>query len=128
MLPLQCMTPTEMSFKTFLMETPLPANIQDKYLFGYCDCLAIALHELTGYPIKAAIDGKQLMHAWVEVTPDLIIDAKGFRPFKDIVKFITMTETGRICNPTFKQLAEIGHSGNKKEIDYARKWAKVILK
>lgn len=53
---------------------------QDSLLYGQCHLFAIALHDLTGFPLLAATANygrRVLVHCWVRAPGDAVIDASG---------------------------------------------------
>ncbi len=80
-------------------------ELEEEFLHGKCHLLAVALHELTGYPIGAYLDTDietertVLVHAFV-VDGEDGIDVRGRMPIDDIIEeefdtfepeFVTLT-------------------------------------
>lgn len=67
-------------------------NTREDYLHGRCHALAIALHELTGKPLRAAIEYDSnikrdaLVHAWIQWDDDYIVDVGCLREERDMFK------------------------------------------
>ena len=64
----------------------------DNFLHGQCHLFAIALHRLTGLPLAGAIDidfynesHTYLLHAYVELNNEMIIDVAGVRTRKSML-------------------------------------------
>jgi hypothetical protein len=64
----------------------------DNFLHGQCHLFAIALHRLTGLPLAGAIDidlynesHTSLLHAYVELNDEMIIDVSGVRTRKSML-------------------------------------------
>lgn len=67
-------------------------NSREDFLHGQCHALAIALHDLTGKPLRAAIEYDSdiqcdaLVHAWVQWDEHYVIDMGCLREELDMFK------------------------------------------
>jgi hypothetical protein len=86
----------------------------ESYLHGQCHLFAVALHKVTGLPLRAAvgwsddIDGEVLVHAWVETPEGRVVDAAGFRSYEDVLETYGEDEDPVRCGMTEKGLVLLG--------------------
>jgi hypothetical protein len=90
------------------------------FLHGQCHLFAIALKRLTGLPLAGVLDfdaeylTTYLMHAFVEVNDDLILDVAGIRSSESMMKDFMYWDP-EPCNFAEKELLK--WEGGKRDLD-----------
>lgn len=68
-------------------DAKIPEEIMEKYSYGYCTRLAIALSKKLGWPIMVGYEGNEgemyIAHAWVEAPDGRGLDISGWDGYKD---------------------------------------------
>lgn len=113
-------------------------STQHTLLHGDCHLFAIAIHEMTGLPILAAlvfdhdIDADALVHAWAGSSQNECIDASGLTDARASLQHYPDGYQADICMMTPRQLLEIGEGplpgpGFEERLGVALKYAKEVL-
>lgn len=91
-----------MKASEIISETRLfPTHTVKRYMDGYCDSLARALHEKTKLPIVVFLgDDNYFSHAFIGVNSDMGLDIKGLRPISEIEREFSRENKKYNCKPT----------------------------
>lgn len=118
---------------------------RDLYLYGSCHLLAVALHRLTGRPIVAAlaydedIDKEALIHCWVELDGEELLDAGGITSAKsslqnypdgDQAAVMAISESGLLALGEGSKLDEMAPCAKRdfeQRLEAAGKYAKQLI-
>lgn len=104
------------------------ADRHDNFLYGECPLFAIALHRITGLPLYAFtgydddVESEVLVHAYVRLSPKLILDIKGPRKFETMLEDFEDdpgAEEGEEAAISVEELVELGLGDTCPPLDQA---------
>jgi hypothetical protein len=121
-------------------EFELDQESVDRYLHGECHLLAIALHQMTGFPLIAAtvfdegIGKVALVHCWIQLPGQYLLDASGLTTVKYSLQFYPEGDMAVVSAISLKKLLKIGSGSDatlqsqEADLEKAKEFAKQLLR